>query len=141
MAVNMLIVDDSFPMRSVIKKTIKASGYATANIYTAENGIEALEVLKNEWCDIVLTDFNMPEMDGMELLSAIKKDKEISAIPVLIITTEGSEKRVAEFMEKGASGYVKKPFTPEVIRQKLIDILGDIAHEDNFEESDDGLDF
>ena len=140
MAFNFLIVDDSFPMRSVIIKTIKASGFGQAEFYQAANGQEALQILKKEWLDVVVTDYNMPQMDGMALIREMKKDDLWGAIPVLVVTTEGSQNKVAEFMAEGAAGYIKKPFTPEAIRQKLTQILGEPGDEE-FEESDDDLDF
>ncbi len=141
MAVNILIVDDSLPMRSVIIKTIKASGFGTTNFYQASDGIKALEVLKDEWMDLVMTDYNMPDMNGVELISEMKKNDELSSIPVIVVTTEGSQKKVQEFTEKGATDYVKKPFTPETIREKLTQILGEMQDEESFENGDDGLDF
>ncbi len=141
MTANILIVDDSLPMRSVIIKTIKASGFGAANFYQAADGIKALEVLKDEWMDLVITDYNMPDMNGVELISEMKKKDDMSSIPVIVVTTEGSQKKVQEFIEKGASGYVKKPFTPEIIREKLIQLLGEMKDEDSFEDGDDDFDF
>ena len=141
MAVNMLIVDDSLPMRSVIMKAIKASGFGTANFFQASDGRDALRILKDEWLDLVITDFNMPDMNGLELISEMKKDDDLSSVPVIVVTTEGSEQRVAEFLEKGAAAYVKKPFTPEIIKEKLTQILGEMSDEEGIEESDEDLDF
>lgn len=141
MTIKILIVDDSLPMRGVIKKTIKASGYASAEFFEAENGKIALDILKTIWLDIVITDYNMPEMNGMELIEAMKQDDAFQSIPVLVITTEGSHQKVNEFLEKGAADYIKKPFTPEAIRNKLNTILGDTGNDEKSESSDDGLDF
>ena len=141
MAVNILIVDDSLPMRSVIMKTIKASGFGAANFHQAADGAKALGVLKDEWMDLVITDYNMPEMNGGELISAMKKDDEMSSIPVIVVTTEGSQDKVEEFIKMGADAYVKKPFTPEIIKEKLTQLLGEMHDEDSIEDSDDGLDF
>lgn len=141
MAFNILVVDDSLPMRGVIKKTIKASGFAMANYEDAADGAEALKILKAKWFDIVVTDYNMPNMNGVELIEAMKKDELLRSIPVLVVTTEGSKARVDEFTEKGAAGYIKKPFTPEAIRTKLHEILGEGIDDDGFEEDDDDLDF
>ena len=93
MAYNVLIVDDSTPMRAVIKKVIKASGFNLGHILEASNGREALELLEQEWMDLVLTDYNMPEMDGLELLDEMKKNESFMSIPVVMITTEGSKQR------------------------------------------------
>ncbi|MBA4366135.1 MAG: response regulator [Desulfobacterium sp.] len=140
MTIKILIVDDSLPMRGVIKKTIKASGYTSAEFFEAENGKIALDILKKTWLDIVITDYNMPEMNGIELIEAMKQNDAFQSIPVLVVTTDGSHQKVSEFLEKGATAYIKKPFTPEAIRNKLNDILGDMRNEKP-ESSDDGLDF
>lgn len=141
MTYKVLIVDDSQPMRSVIKKTIKASGFGGAEFFEASNGHEALSILQSQWLDIVVTDYNMPEMNGVELIAEMKKDEMIGSIPVLIITTEGSRTKIEEFIQLGASGYIKKPFTPEAIKAKLIEILGDANDDSGAEESDNSLDF
>ncbi len=142
MAVNILIVDDSLPMRSVIIKTIKASGFGASNFYQAADGKEAFKVLKDEWIDLVITDYNMPYMNGVELISEMKKDDdELSSIPIIVVTTDGSQKKIQEFKEKGADGYVKKPFTPEIIREKLTQLLGEMQDEESVENGDDGFDF
>jgi two-component system chemotaxis response regulator CheY len=142
MAYNILIVDDSVPMRSVIKKTIQLSGFKVGGFFEASNGREAIELLRREWMDLVLTDYNMPEMNGLELLEEMKKDEILSSIPVVMVTTEGSQGRVETFLETGATDYIKKPFTPEEIRSKLNRLMGE---EDDGQGLDDqgteGLDF
>lgn len=130
MAHTILIVDDSPPMRMVIRKTIKASGFGAGRFFEAGNGREALELLQQNWMDLVVTDYNMPDMNGMELIAAMKKDDVLQAVPVLMITTEGSSRKVEEFLSGGASGYIKKPFTPEEIRAKIIAILGESHDQD-----------
>jgi two-component system chemotaxis response regulator CheY len=141
MSYNFLIVDDSLPMRSVIIKTIKASGFGQASYYQAGNGLEALDVLKNEWLDLVVTDYNMPQMDGMILIRKMQQDDLWREIPILVVTTEGSQNKVTEFMQEGAVGYIKKPFTPEAIREKLTEILGEPSDDDFVEEDDGDFDF
>jgi two-component system chemotaxis response regulator CheY len=141
MAFKMLVVDDSLPMRSIIIRTIKASGFSDTEFLEAGNGKEALAVLESEWVDLVVTDYNMPDMNGMELIQRMKTDEILSAIPVLVVTTEGSQQKVEEFIAQGAAGYVKKPFTPEAIRSQLANIFGEIEDEGSFENSDDDLDF
>ncbi len=142
MAYNVLVVDDSLPMRSVIKKTIKASGFKVGQIFDASNGREALDVLKQEWLDLVLTDYNMPDMDGLELIKEMKRDDALEAIPVVMVTTEGSLQRKKEFLENGAADYIKKPFTPEQIRTKLNHIMGEAEDgEGDTAFCDEGLDF
>jgi len=137
----MLVVDDSLPMRAIIIRTIKASGFMETDFLQAGNGEEALEVLGNEWVDLVITDYNMPDMNGMELIQKMKKDDILQAIPVLVVTTEGSRQKVEAFIQEGAAGYVKKPFTPETIRFELTKILGEPENEGSIEGSDDDFDF
>lgn len=140
MAFNVLIVDDSSSMRAVIKKMIKVSGFNVGEYLMAGDGKEALEVLKDEWVDLVLTDINMPNMNGLELMAAMKEDELSSEIPVVMVTTEGSEKRVAEAMELGARGYIKKPFQPEEIKRVMSSIMGETedAERDDEEEYGEG---
>jgi len=142
MAYNVLIVDDSMPMRGVIKKIIKASGFNVKDFFEASNGNEALKLLNEEWIDLVLTDYNMPEMNGLELMDEIKKCDTSKSIPVVVITTEGSKKRLVEFLEKGAMDYIKKPFTPEEIKEKLNQIMGEPQDEERIlDNGDEELDF
>ncbi|MBW1929100.1 MAG: response regulator [Deltaproteobacteria bacterium] len=142
MAFNVLIVDDSLAMRSVLKKTIQMCGFKTGQILEAANGVEALKSLKENWVDLVLADYNMPQMDGLQLIEEMKKDELLSKIPVVMVTTEGSEKQVRAFLEKGAADYLQKPFTPEQIKTKLNRIMGEPEDGDeSIEEGDDDLDF
>ena len=92
MGFNVLIVDDSSSMRAVIKKTIRVSGFNVSEYWEAADGIEALNILRNEWVDLVLSDINMPHMNGVQLISEMKKDEILKSIPVVMVTTEGSEK-------------------------------------------------
>ena len=142
MAFNVLVVDDSLPMRSVIKKTLKASGFKVGQFFDASNGEEALDILKEQWLDLVLTDYNMPGMNGLELISAMKKDEVLRTIPVVVITTEGSRQRVEAFMEEGAADYIRKPFTPEEIREKLNHLMGETEDgEGSPDNGDEACDF
>ena len=125
MAFNVLIVDDSSSMRAIVKKIIKVSGFNVGEFLDASDGKEALKVLADEWVDIVLTDINMPNVNGMELMAEMKKDELLRSIPVVMITTEGGEKKMQEAMDLGASGYVKKPFLPEDIKRTLSSIMGE----------------
>ena len=142
MAYNVLIVDDSSPMRAVIKKVVKASGFNVDQFFEASDGREAYKILNEEWLDLVLTDYNMPDMDGLELLGKMQKDENLKSIPVVMITTEGSRQRIDEFLAKGAEDYVKKPFTPEEIKQKLNLIMGETEHEEgSTDNGDETFDF
>ena len=142
MPYNILIVDDSNPMRAVIKKVIKASGFDIGEFHEAGSGKEALHVLDEQWLDLVVSDYNMPEMNGLEMLKEMKKNEMWKDIPVIMVTTEGSNERIEEFINMGASAYIKKPFTPEQIRTQLNQLLGEPEYEQaSDDQSDDGLDF
>lgn len=139
MAFNLLIVDDSSSMRSIIKKTVQISGFDVSEYFEGANGQEALKVLKDSWIDVILSDIHMPVMDGLDLLKQLQNDDLYKTIPVIIITTEGREPKLDEAMSLGARAYIRKPFTPEVIRQTLTEVLGDEYVSDNqgeFEGSD-----
>ena len=141
MSHTILVVDDSLPMRAVIKKMIKASGYGSTTFFEAGNGREALEVMGKNWMDLVVTDYNMPGMNGIEMLAEMKKDDILEEIPVLVITTEGSEEKVNQFLEMGARGYLKKPFKPEEIYEKLVTILGENYDDQENTDGAEDLDF
>lgn len=142
MPFNILIVDDSYPMRAVIKKMIKASGFDVGEFYEAATGREALDILDQQWLDLVLSDYNMPDMNGLEMLKAMKENDMLKDIPVIMITTEGSSQRIEEFIKTGVNAYIKKPFTPEQIRSHLNQLIGEPEHEGYGDEAgDEGLDF
>lgn len=124
MSLNLLVVDDSKTVRAVIIKTLNLSNIDIGNIFEAQNGKEALEILKNNWVDLILTDINMPEMNGLELIDQISKDEILNTIPIVIISTEGSQTRIEELKSKGVKGYLRKPFTPESLKKLIYEILG-----------------
>ncbi len=124
MSFNVLIVDDSAAMRSVIKRVIQLSGFKIDKGLEAENGREALEVLGTQWVDVIISDINMPEMNGLEMLSELKQNSLYAEIPIIIISTEGSEERIKEALALGARGFIQKPFLPEELRAKLYEIIG-----------------
>ncbi len=124
MGYRILIVDDSEIIRSVVKKAIGMSGLDVGETHEAANGIEALEKLRAEGIDIVLTDINMPEMNGLELIKEMSTDAVLSKIPVVIVSTERSKTRIDELMAMGVKAYLKKPFRPEAFR----DIIGALLH-------------
>ena len=123
MAFNIMIVDDSETMRTVVKKVVSMSGVAVGEFLEAANGREALEVLEGAWVDVILSDINMPEMSGIELLRKIKQNEVLRHVPVILITTEASQARMDEAASCGAAGYIKKPFVPETIKAVLLDVL------------------
>lgn len=141
MTFSILLVDDSMPMRRVIKKAFKAAGYAGSNFSEAANGVEGLEKLGKSWIDIVITDFTMPEMNGLEMLLNMKKSDLLKDIPVVVVTTEGSQEKIDQFMKSGAAGYIKKPFTPEQIRDMITSILGVSNDNEQSDDPDNGFDF
>lgn len=124
MSFNVLIVDDSASMRAVIKKIIAISGFRLDQCLEAANGREALDQLKGHWVDVILSDINMPEMNGMELLKALKEDPLYQNIPAIIISTDGSAERMTDALRAGAKEFIKKPFLPEEIRGVLYNVMG-----------------
>ena len=142
MSFNVLIVDDSSSMRAIVKKIIKVSGFNIGNLHEAADGKEAIKVLTDEWVDLVLTDINMPNMNGLELISEMKKNDILQSIPVVMVTTVGSENKIQKSMKLGASGYIKKPFLPEDIKRTLIAIMGEDGDGPrDYNDDDEGGDF
>lgn len=123
MALNILIVDDSAVMRKMIIKTMGMCGVPIGEIKQAANGQEGLEELGKNWIDIVILDINMPIMNGEEMIDEMQQDSEIKDIPVIVISTEGSSTRIERLKEKGAR-FIKKPFTPEIIRDTIYEVTG-----------------
>ena len=143
MSFNVLIVDDSNAMRAVIRKIISMSGFKMDKCLNAGNGKEALETLVDEWVDVIISDINMPEMNGLELLTRLKQDDLYKEIPVIMISTEGSDERMREAFARGAQGFIKKPFLPEELRRTLYEIIGvgnDGEYAEDKKDADD-LDF
>jgi two-component system chemotaxis response regulator CheY len=124
MAYNVLIVDDSAIVRSVVRKTLLISGIDLGEIYEAGNGRDALAELDAHWVDIVFADINMPVMNGIEMVDRMVERDMLKTSPVVIISTERSETRMAELRAKGVSDYLNKPFTPECLRDVVGRILG-----------------
>lgn len=123
MASDVLVVDDSAAIRKILQRVLRQTGMAINAIHEAGDGQEALDLLRSRRVDLVLTDINMPRMDGLELLAAIKGSSEWAAVPVVMITTEGGESKVAEAVRLGAAGYVRKPFTADQIKEKLAGLV------------------
>jgi two-component system chemotaxis response regulator CheY len=124
MSFNVLIVDDSNAMRAVIKKIVTISGFQMNQCLEAGNGKEALKILSENWVDVIISDINMPEVNGLELLDQIRKNETFKDVPVIMITTEGSSERMQEAFKRGAKGFIKKPFLPEDIRKILHQVIG-----------------
>jgi two-component system chemotaxis response regulator CheY len=112
-----LVVDDMSSMRRIIKNTLKQLGYP--NTDEAEDGEKALEKVRNEPFDLVVSDWNMPNMNGLDLLKAIRQDPKLSALPVLMVTTEAEMDHILEAIRSGVNSYILKPFTPETMKEKI----------------------
>jgi two-component system, chemotaxis family, chemotaxis protein CheY len=119
-----LIVDDSSVMRKIIERSLRQAGLEQAEVVEAGNGIEALAQVREGAFDLILSDINMPAMDGMEFLRQLATIDSAKGIPVVMVTTEGSESRVVEALSIGAKGYIRKPFTPDQIKERVIPLLG-----------------
>ncbi len=122
---NVLIVDDSRGMRNVIRRVLLLSGFETGLCLEAGDGLEALEVLEREKIDIVLTDINMPNMNGEELVEKLFADPWLCRIPILVISTDRSDERMQRMLALGAKGYVTKPFVPEQLGAALAKLMED----------------
>lgn len=140
MATNLLIVDDSRMMRVMIRRTLDMSQLQYDRIYEAENGIEALARMGEVEINCVVLDINMPLMNGLQLVRRMRDDARLSAIPVLVASTEGSDERIAELKQYGVVGFVRKPFSPEQIHALLEPILGAQPATAN-SDHDSGMDF
>ena len=125
MSYNVLIVDDSKSMRKVIQKSLAISGFAVGECMEAENGRQALDLLEGSWVDLVLSDIHMPEMDGFELIRQLRRNESFKDLPVVFITTEANEDRLAELLQLGARAYLRKPFRPEEMRSVLGRVMGE----------------
>jgi two-component system chemotaxis response regulator CheY len=123
MAFTVLIVDDSPAMRTFVKRVLNLSGFDMSTCHEAGNGEEALELLANEWVDVILTDINMPVMNGQELVQNLAASESLRSIPVIVVSTDRTDDRVRQMIALGAKGYVKKPFQPEELREELEKVL------------------
>jgi len=121
-SLKILIVDDFVTMRSIIKNLLKVAEFH--DISEAENGLDALQLLQNENFDLVITDWNMPQMSGLELLQNIRANPNWQKLPVLMVTAEAKKEQIVTAMQAGVNGYVVKPFTAEVLRSKIELIVG-----------------
>ena len=118
-----LIVDDFATMRRIVRNVLKQIGFT--NMIEADNGKAALKVLKKENIDLILCDWNMPEMPGIELLKAIRSDDELKNIPFVMVTAEAQKDNIIEAVKAGVNSYIVKPFTPETVNEKLNIIFKD----------------
>lgn len=121
MAKHCLIVDDSPTMRNMIKATVNEMGFEAA---TAQDGEKALKSVQAQKFDIIITDINMPNMDGIELIRHLRNQDGTKFTPILVITTEGGDNVKAAGKEAGASGWIVKPFNPDTLRKAIAKLCG-----------------
>ena len=127
MSFSVMIVDDSPAMRSFIRRILDLSGVDVQECIEANDGQEALETLNNRSVDVILTDINMPRMNGEQLVRCLESDELLSRIPVIVVSTDRTENRLREMLALGAKGYVTKPFSPEVLREEIEKVL-ELSH-------------
>ncbi len=139
MSRDILIVDDSATIRAMIKKAVGMIGLDVGDVYEAGNGMEALAQLADHPMAAVLADINMPVMNGVQLVSAIRRQASLKETPVVIVSTEGSEQRIQELEGQGIAGFIRKPFRPEQLREVLEPILGSSHEQDDFAHTTEDL--
>jgi len=123
MAFSILIVDDSTVTRMILKRTIDMTDVPVEEYVEAADGQEALDILCDRQVDLILSDINMPRMNGMEMIAAVMANEATCNIPVVIVTTHSSDLRINELCSQGVKKYIHKPFTPEQIRDVLNEVL------------------
>jgi two-component system chemotaxis response regulator CheY len=119
-----LIVDDSSVMRKIVERSLRQAGVELEKVLEAGNGAEGLAMLLENTVDLILCDINMPVMDGMEFVKQVAKMESAKGIPIVMITTEGSESHVVDALSAGARGYIRKPFTPDQVKEHVLPVLG-----------------
>jgi two-component system, chemotaxis family, chemotaxis protein CheY len=124
MALNILVVDDSSIVRKAFRKTLEMTSIAVDGLLEAGNGKEALDLLEEHWVDVVFLDINMPVMDGREFMRELRKRGEYADLPVIIVSTEGSDEAQNELRRLRISGYLRKPVTPELLVAAVNSIVG-----------------
>ncbi len=133
MSLNVLIVDDSTVMRAMIIKVLGLAGLDLGEVHEAGNGQEGLDALENHWVDLIFVDINMPVMNGQEMIGHMRANSLWKDLPVIVVSTEGSEKRIESIRQQGAK-FIHKPFTPEMIRTLVKEMIG-IYNEERIEQN------
>ncbi len=123
LSMKILIVDDFATMRRIVKNILKQIGFS--NIIEADDGSTALEILKSDKIDLVLCDWNMPKVSGLDMLKQMKADSELKDTPFLMITAEAQKQNIVEAVQAGVSNYIVKPFTADTISEKLKKVFGE----------------
>ncbi len=118
-----LIVDDSSVMRKIVERALRQAGIDSLVVHEAGNGTEALDLLRAKAFDLILSDINMPSMDGLEFLRQLRSQNLAPHVPVVMITTESSEEHVRQAIQAGAQGYIRKPFTAEQVKERVLPLL------------------
>jgi two-component system chemotaxis response regulator CheY len=110
-------------MRKIVERSLRQAGIEMSDVFQAGNGAEAMAVLQENTVDLILCDINMPVMDGLEFIKQLPNIAKAARVPVVMITTEGSEAHVVEALSCGAKGYIRKPFTPEQVKEHVMPLL------------------
>lgn len=121
LSIKVLVVDDFSTMRRIVKNLLRQIGYS--NIEEAEDGAQAFSKLKNGGYGFVVSDWNMPNMDGLELIKAVRSDPQLKGLPILMVTAEAEKEKVITAIQAGVNNYIVKPFTGEVLKEKMDKIL------------------
>jgi two-component system, chemotaxis family, chemotaxis protein CheY len=118
-----LIVDDSSVMRKIVDRSLRQAGLELTEVFEASNGAEALARVQETRVDLILSDINMPTMDGLELVRQLQALDNAKGVPIVMVTTEAGESHVVQALSSGARGYIRKPFSPDQIKERLIPLL------------------
>ena len=122
-SIRALIVDDSSVMRKIVERCLRQAGVELSIVYEASNGAEGLAIVGSNQVDLILSDINMPVMDGLEFVKNLQAAANAKGVPIVMITTEGGEAQVTQALTLGARGYIRKPFTPEQVKQHVVPLL------------------
>jgi two-component system chemotaxis response regulator CheY len=122
-----LIVDDSSVMRKIVERSLRQAGLQPLTVFEAGSGVEGLEVLSTQQVHLILSDINMPSMDGLEFLRQLRSRNLADGVPVVMITTESSEEHVKQAILSGAQGYIRKPFTAEQVKERVLPLVAAVV--------------
>lgn len=122
-AIRALIVDDSSVLRKIVERLLRQAGVNLTQVFEAGNGAEALVALESNQFDLILCDINMPIMDGLEFVKQVAGVSNAKDVPIVMITTEGSESHVVQAISCGARGYIRKPFTADHVKEHVLPVL------------------
>lgn len=126
MSLNVLIVDDSAVMRSMVLRTLQMTEIPLGEVHQAADGHQGLQALRSHNIDLAIVDINMPVMDGEEMIRLARENAETADIPIMVISTEGSQTRISRLIQRGVR-FVHKPFTPEILCDVVADLAGEAA--------------